>query len=124
MKIRPPIVGVGVAVGSSDIQEVVDAPQKAVPDGTVPVLQLEPARKSPLPGAASQVAPCARAGVAGSVQAKASADDVSSAARRRRVAAKQSFPVLIRRPNARSRAIDGIHRIGPQGCPDNGPASF
>ena len=70
---------VGVAVGAIDRLVVFDAPKEAVPDGTVPVLQLEPVRKSPLPGAASQVAFCAAAGV----PTAASAVVANSAARSR-----------------------------------------
>ena len=65
-----------------------DVPKKAVPVGTVAGVQLAPVLKSPEPGLASQVASCAWDGVAGRIQTNASADDVNTAARRRRVAAK------------------------------------
>jgi len=80
---------------------MVEAPKVAVPDGTVPVLQLEPKPYLPEPGEASQVASCACDDAAGSVHAKASADDVSSVTRRRQVTAKQSFPALNTSPNKR-----------------------
>jgi len=86
------------------------------------VSQLAPVLKSPEPGEASQVASCACDGAAGSAQA--SADDVNSAARRRRVALKQSFPALTTSPSTLSRVLDRIHRIEREGCPDKRLASF
>ena len=68
-----------------------------------------------LTGEVRQVASCAQAGVAGSAQAKASADDVSSAARKRRVAPKQSFAVRNTPPNLAVVSLvrpDSSHRLG------------
>src|SRR5215213_4468277 len=61
-----------------DSAVVFEVSKKAVPVGTLPVLQLAPLPKSPLPGAFSQVASCANAGW---TAASARAVDAKSARR-------------------------------------------
>ena len=78
MKVQPPIV---VAGAENDRLVVVDVPKKAVPVGTAAGVQLAAVLKSPLPGAASQVASCARAAWGSSAANPTSAVDARSAAR-------------------------------------------
>jgi len=139
LNVQPPTV---VSL-ENDSAVMLEAPKKAVPVGTVPEAQLAAVLKSPVPGLASQVASCARAGsAAGSVDARA--DDASKAARNPRPAPNRSFTMRnattspFARPCAASSrsamrnrprqpkksSLHQLHRIGARGCPDKAMETF